>query len=176
MWTLAAGLSLYTDWHARRTWPSADGQVVSATQQDDSDLSRRYGSIRGRTRYWVEYEVRFAVPPDRCRTGAIFEGTSPPMPCHGIVKTRSTQSTAEVFQWFVHGYQVNQRVRVLWDPEATGSSDVKIVGEPLWLRYNLNRLTLTVLWVLGFGALFVFSRRRLASLNRAALSGDGGGQ
>lgn len=53
------------------------------------------------------------------------------MTCHSLVKTRSTPSTAEVFQWFVHGYQVNQRVRVLWDPEASGRSDVKIVGEPL---------------------------------------------
>lgn len=155
--------ALWADWHARRTWPSADGEVVSAKQQDDKDFSRRFGSIRGRTRYWVEYEVRFAVPPERCRTGVVFEGPSEPMPCRGIVKTRSTQSTARVFQWFLHGYQVDQRVKVLWDPEGTTSSDIKIVDEPLWLWFNFDGLALSVLWVLGFGALSVFSSRRLAS-------------
>jgi hypothetical protein len=155
VWTLAA------DWHARRTWPSADGEIVSGTQQDDSDLSRKVGSIRGRTRYWVEYHVRFAVPAERCRTGAISEAPSQPMPCQGVVRTRSTQSTAEVFQWFLHGYQVNQRVQVLWNPEGTGTSDIKIAGEPLSLWYNLDRLALSVLWVLGFGALWLFFRRRV---------------
>lgn len=151
-WTLSV------DWYARRTWPSADGEIVAATQQDDSDLSRRYGSISGRTRYWVEYEVRFAVPSERCRTGVIADGTSPLMPCRGIVRTRSTQSSAEAFQWLLHGYHVNQRVQVLWDPGATSRADVKIVGEPLSLWFNLDRLALAVLWVLGFGALFVFLR------------------
>jgi hypothetical protein len=160
--------TLWADWHARSTWPSADGEIVSAKQQDDSDFSRRYASIRGHTRYWVEYEVRFAVPAERCRTGVIFEGPSRTMPCGGVVKTRSTQSTAEVFQWFLHGYQVNQRVKVLWDPAGTGSSDIKIVGEPLWLWYNLDRLALDVLWVLGFGALWLFSHSRLAYFTAAA--------
>jgi hypothetical protein len=153
-------LTLSADWYARRAWPSADGEVVSATQQDDSDLSRKYGSVRGRTRYWVEYEVRFAVPPERCPTGMISEGAAQLMPCRGVVRTRSTQSSSEVFQWFLHGYQVNQRVRVLWDPEARARADVKIVGEPLGLWYNLDRLALSIVWVLGFGALFVLLRGR----------------
>jgi hypothetical protein len=160
-------LTLSADWHARRAWPSADGEIVSATQQDDSELSRKYGSVRGRTRYWVEYEVRFAVPPERCPTGMISEGVAELMPCRAVVRTRSTQSSSELFQWFLHGYQVNQRVRVLWDPDAHGRADVKIVGEPLWLWYNLDTLALSMVWVLGFGVLFVFLRRREAFLVRS---------
>ena len=55
--------TLFVDWRARQTWPNADGEIIAATQQNDSDLSRKYGTIRGRTRYWVEYDVRFAGPP-----------------------------------------------------------------------------------------------------------------
>jgi hypothetical protein len=176
LWRLVAGLfllagflallerawTLTADWHARRTWPVANGKIVSATQQDDTDLSRRNGSIRGRTRYWVEYEVSFAVPAERCRTGLIQEGPSETMPCRGIVKTRSTQSTSDVFAWLLHGYHVNQPVKVLWDPEGASRTDIKIVGEPIWLWYNLDRLALSVAWVLGFGALYALSHHRLA--------------
>ena len=156
VWTLGA------DFHARRTWPVAEGRVVSARQADDSDLSRRSGSLSGHTQYWVEYEVSFALPPDRCRTGIIYEGPSETMPCHGVVRTRSTQSTAEVFQWFLHGYQLNQPVKVLWNPRGMTNTDIKIVGESVWLRYNFPRLILSLIWVLGFGSLYVFSQRQLA--------------
>jgi hypothetical protein len=157
-WTLTA------DWHARRTWPVANGEIVSAKQQDDKDFSRRYGSLRGRTRYWVEYEVSFAVPAEQCRTGLIQEGPSETMPCRGIVKTRSTQSTSDAFQWLLHGYHLNQPVKVLWDPEGTSRTDIKIVDEPIWLWYNLDRLALSLTWVLGFSALYAFSHNRLAYL------------
>jgi len=157
-WTLTA------DWHARRTWPVANGEIVSAKQQDDKDFSRRYGSLRGRTRYWVEYEVSFAVPAGQCRTGLIQEGPSETMPCRGIVKTRSTQSTSDAFQWLLHGYHLNQPVKVLWDPEGTSRTDIKIVDEPIWLWYNLDRLALSLTWVLGFSALYAFSHNRLAYL------------
>lgn len=155
VWTLTADL------HARKTWPVADGEIISATQQDDNDLSRRSGSIRGQTRYWVEYEVAFAVPAGQCRTGIIYEGAVDGMPCHGIVSTRSTHSTGEVFQWFLHGYQVQEPVKVLWDPAGTRSTDIKIVGESIWLRYNTDRLVLSLIWVLAFGVLYAFSRSRL---------------
>ena len=152
VWVLASDL------HARHTWPVADGQVVSAKQQDDSEMP---GRLRGHTRYWIEYEVRFALPPERCRTGIIYEGPSESMPCHGIVQTRSTQSTAEVFQWFLHGFHVNEPVKVLWNPEGTASTDVKIAEESIWVRYNFGRLIFSLLWVLGFGTVYLFSRREL---------------
>lgn len=155
IWTLS------TDLYARRTWPIADGEIISATQQDDNDLSRRAGSIRGHTRYWVEYEVGFALPKEQCRTGIVYEGPAESRPCHGIVKTRSTQSTAEVFQWLLHGYHVHEPVKVLWDPAGTRSTDIKLAGQSIWLRYNTDRLVLSLLWVMTFGGLYAFSRSRL---------------
>jgi hypothetical protein len=166
VWTLGA------DIHARQTWPVADGEIVSAKQVDDQDLSRRSGSISGRTRYWIEYEVRFAVPAERCRTGMIYEGPSETMPCHGIIRTRSTQSTGEVFDWFSHGYRLNEPVKVLWNPEGTRSTDVKIAGESIWLRYNFGRLVLSIAWSLGFGTLYVFAQRQIAYFESRAKEGN----
>lgn len=153
--------TLISDLHARNTWPTADGEILSATQQDDQDLSRRSGSIAGHTRYWVEYEVGIAIPAQQCRTGIIYQGSAATWPCHGIVKTRSTQSTSQLFQWFLHGYHVHQPVKVLWNPVGTSSTEIKIVGESIWLRYNTDRLVLSLLWVLAFGALYAFSSNRL---------------
>jgi len=155
LWTLSA------DVYARKTWPSVDGEILSASQQDDRDFSRRAGSINGRTRYWVEYEVAFAVPAGQCRTGIVYEGPAENMPCHGIVKTRSTQSTTTVFRWFLHGYHARQKVKVLWDPAGSRSTDIKIAGESVWLWYNTDRLVLSLVWVLAFGALYASSRGRL---------------
>ena len=155
IWTLS------TDLYARKTWPTAKGEILSASQQDDRDLSRRSGSIGGRTRYWIEYEVAFALPAEQCRTGIVYEGPAENMPCHGVVKTRSTQSTSRIFRWFLHGYHAHQPVAILWDPTGTRSTDVKIVGESIWLRHNTDRLVLSLVWVLAFGALYVYSHRRL---------------
>ena len=155
VWTLAADL------YARKTWPRASGEILSASQQDDRDFSLRSGSISGRTRYWVEYEVAFAVPAEQCRTGIVYEGPAETMPCHGLVKTRSTQSTSRVFDWFLHGYHTHQQVEVLWDPAGTRSTDIKIAGESIWLRYNTDRLALSLACVVVFGALYGFSHNRL---------------
>lgn len=154
IWTLAADL------HSRSIWPSTAGEILSATQQDDRNLSRR-ASIRGRTRYWVEYEVGFAVPASQCRTGIVYEGPAETLPCHGVVRTRSTQSSGEAFQWLLHGYHVHQPVKVLWDPAGTLSTDIKIAGESIWLRYNTDRLVVSLVWVLAFAGLYVFSQSRL---------------
>lgn len=155
IWVLSA--DLYT----RKTWPSAKGEILSASQQDDRDLSRRVGSIGGRTRYWIEYDVAFAVPAEQCRTGVVYEEPAENMPCHGVVNTRSTQSTSRVFDWFLHGYHAHQPVEILWDPAGGRSTDIKIAGESIWLRYNTDRLVLSLIWVLAFSALYVFSHRRL---------------
>jgi hypothetical protein len=153
IWTLTS------DVHARQTWPVADGKIVSAKQQDDSELAGRSGGLSAHTRYWVEYEVSFAVPVERCRTGIIYEGPSETMPCHGISKTRSTQSAADVFGWLLHGYHVNQPVKVLWDPYGTSSTDISIVGESIWLQYNFGRLIGSIVWVLAFGGLYLLSNK-----------------
>lgn len=173
-WKFAAGLfllvgclalteriwALSADLYERQKWPSARGKVVSATQQDDSDLAHRAGSLVGRTRYWIEYEVAFALPAQQCRTGMVYDEPQEDMPCHGVVRTRSTQSTSRVFDWFLHGYHANQQIEVLWDPAGTRSTDIKIVGQSIWLRYNTDRLVLSLVWVLIFGALYVFSHIR----------------
>lgn len=173
LWRLVAGIFLLVgvaglfervwvltaDLHARYTWPVADGQIISAKQQDDSETP---GRMRGHTRYWVEYEVRFAVPAERCRTGMIYGDSSGPMPCYGVVQTRSTQSTAEVYDWYLHGFHVNEPVKVFWNPEGTASNEIKIADEPIWLRYNFGRLIFNTIWVIGFGSLYVFCRKQLA--------------
>jgi hypothetical protein len=42
------------------------------------------------TRYWVEYELRFAVPADQCKTATVYGDEHDSMPCWGTVRTRST--------------------------------------------------------------------------------------
>jgi hypothetical protein len=68
------GLSLswdvYADLHTRHTWLVADGEVISASQKDSKGVPGAT-STEKHTRYWVEYEVRFAVPADQCKTGAV---------------------------------------------------------------------------------------------------------
>ena len=166
---LAAGIlglagrvaSISADLHARRTWPSAEGTIVSANQADDDTNSSLKVSLSDRKRYWVEYEVSFAVPEDQCRTGIIYTGPSETMPCHGIIRTRSTQSTYRAYDWLIHGYHVNERVRVLYNPNGP---EIKIAGESVSLRYNIDRLALNALWVLTFFGLYAFAQRRLEYL------------
>jgi hypothetical protein len=163
---LAAGIvglvdrvaNISADLNARRTWPNADGEIVSANQTDDDANPSLKVSLSNRKRYWVEYEVRFAIPPDQCRTGIIYTGPSATMPCHGIIRTRSTQSTYRAYDWLIHGYHVNERVKVLYDPNG---QEIKIAGESIWLRYNTDRLILNALWVLIFFGLYAFAQRRL---------------
>lgn len=145
------------DLQARRTWPSAQGEIVAAEQRDDTNLSFRR-SIRGHTRYWLEYEVEFAVPENQCRTGAIYIEPNGTISCHGIIRTRSTQSTREVYGWLIHGYARNQPVKILYNPSGP---EVKIAGESIWLRFNFEWLIGNVLWVIVFFPLYVFARGRL---------------
>jgi hypothetical protein len=150
---------VFADLRARRNWPITDGEIVSAQQRDDSDLSLKTGSISSRTRYWIEYEVRFAVPQDRCMNGISYSGPSGSgTSCSGIVRTRSTQSAHKCYQWLIHGYYPNEPVKVLYNPNG---ADIKIAGESIWLRFNFDRLTVDVLWVLAFGVLYAFSQHRL---------------
>ena len=107
----------------------------------------------------MEYEVRFAVAANQCRTGIIYTGRSETMPCHGMIRTRSTQSTYRAYDWLVHSYHVNEPVKVLYNPSGP---EIKIAGESIWLRYNVDRLVLNALWVLIFFGLYAFAQRGLA--------------
>ena len=44
------------------------------------------------------------------------------------VRTRSTQSSHRAYAWLIHGYQVNERVKVLYNPNGP---DIKIAGESI---------------------------------------------
>jgi hypothetical protein len=164
---LAAGIlglvdrmaSICADLHARSTWPSADGEIVAANQTDDNENPSFKVSLSDRKRYWVEYEVRFAVSEDQCKTGIIYTGPSETMPCRGMIRTRSTQSTHRAYDWLIHGYHVSERVKVLYNPNGP---EIKIAGESIWLRYNTDRLILSTLWVLVFSGLYAFAQRRLS--------------
>lgn len=144
---------IYAELHARQTWPVAPGEIVSVTQRDSKGVP---GNGSRRTRYWLEYEVRFAVPIDQCRTGTTY-GEQDPMPCAGVVRTRSTESSTTVYQWLIHGQSLHSRVQVLHDPDGPG---VKIAGESAWLIYRWDKIfTLTGLLLVFFIAHAVVQRR-----------------
>jgi uncharacterized protein DUF3592 len=151
--SLSQAWDIYAELHARQTWPVAPGQIVSATQRDSKGVR---GSTEKHTRYWLEYEVRFAVPVDQCRTGTMY-GEQDPMPCAGVVRTRSSDSPYTVYQWLTHGHALNARVQVLHEPNGPG---VKIAGESAWLVYRWDKIfTLGGLLAFFFVAHAVGQRR-----------------
>jgi hypothetical protein len=157
------GLSLiwdvYADLHARHTWPLADGEVVSASQKDSKGVPGAT-STEKHTRYWVEYEVRFAVPADQCKTGTV-SADEDSMPCWGIVRTRSTSSPYTVYDWLIHGYPKNSHVQILHDPNGP---DVKIAGESAWLVYRWDKIFLMSGWSAFFLTFHTIVQRRLEYL------------
>jgi hypothetical protein len=158
------GLSLswdvYADLHARHTWPVADGEVISASQKDSKGLPGAT-STEKHTRYWVEYEVRFAVPADQCRTGTIDGDEQDFMPCWGVVRTRSTSSPYTVSDWLTHGYPRNSHIQILHDPNGPG---IKIAGESAWLVYRWDKIFLMSGWLVFFLTFHSIVQRRLEYL------------
>jgi uncharacterized protein DUF3592 len=159
-----AGLSLiwdvYADLHARHTWPVADGEVVSASQKDSKGVPGAT-STEKHTRYWVEYEVRFAVLADQCKTGTVSADEQDSMPCWGIVRTRSTSSPYTVYDWLIHGYPRNSHVQILHNPNGP---EVKIAGESAWLVYRWDKIFLMSGWLAFFLTFHTIVQRRLEYL------------
>src|SRR6266571_9067872 len=153
-------LGCVRDLHARHTWPVADGEVVSASQKD-SIVFPGATTTEKHTRYWVEYEVRFAVPADQCKTGTVSVDEQGSMPCRGIVRTRSTSSPYAVYDLLSHGYQRNSHVQILHDPNGP---DVKIAGESAWLVYSWDKIFLILGWLAFFLTLHTIVQRRLEYL------------
>ncbi len=84
-------------------------------------------------------------------------GEQDPMPCAGLVRTRSSDSPHTVYQWLTHGHALNARVQVLHDPNGPG---VKIAGESAWLVYRWDKIfTLGGLLIFFFVAHAVVQRR-----------------
>lgn len=158
------GLSLswdvYADLHARHTWPVADGEVISASQKNSKGIPGAT-STEKHTRYWVEYEVRFAVPADQCRTGTIYGDEQDSMPCWGVVRTRSTGSPYTVYDWLTHGYPRNSHIQILHDPNGPG---IKIAGESAWLVYRWDKIFLMSGWLVFFLTFHSIVQRRLEYL------------
>lgn len=159
-----AALSLawdsYADLHARHTWPVADGEIVSVNQKDSKGVPGST-STEKHTRYWLEYEVRFAVAADQCKTGTISADKQDPMPCWGIVRTRSTSSPNAVYDWLIHGHARNSHVQILHDPNGPG---VEIAGESAWLVYRWDKILLMAGWLVFFLTFHTVVQRRLEYL------------
>jgi hypothetical protein len=152
LWTVSADL------YSRRTWPSANGQIVASELKDDRAMHGKIGADKRYTNYWVEYQVRFALAENQCRTGVSYGGPGSSLPCYGTVRTRSSRSPHEAWEWQRNGYRANEPVTVLYEP---GGHEIKIAGEAIGLRYRLDQLMLAIAWVLGFAALNGFAGRRV---------------
>src|SRR5580765_8560343 len=60
---LLVAVSVLSEFHARYSWPVAQGQVTAADVESNKG---RPGNLTGHTTYyWAEYEVRFAVPAEQ---------------------------------------------------------------------------------------------------------------
>ena len=153
---LSVGVSVLSEFHARHNWPVAQGQVTAVDEKSYTGPSSRDHV----THYFVEYGVRFAVPADECLTGTIYGDEREPLPCWGIVRTRSTDSSATANAW-LERHRLNSAVGVLHDP--TGPY-VKIVGESPWLVYPVKGILTMSAWMAFFLTFLNITQRRLQFL------------
>jgi hypothetical protein len=144
---------VWSEFHARHTWPVAQGYVTAVHEK-----SYRGPSIKDRTdHYFVEYEVRFAVSAEQCLTGEIFIMDGVPPSCVGIVRTRTTNSQALANSW-LERHPFNAAVGVLHDPNGPR---VKIVGEPASLVYPWREIFGMSGWMIFFLIFLTVTQRRL---------------
>ena len=124
---ISVAVRVWSELHARHNWPFAQGHVTAVNEKFCTGPSSRDHVAH----YFVEYEVRFAVPAEQCLTGTTFVNDREPPSCVGIVRTRSTDSSATANDWLMR-HAVNSAVGVLHDPNGPG---VKIVDESADLVY-----------------------------------------
>src|SRR6266404_3734769 len=122
---LSVGARVYLEFHARHSWPVAQGAVVAKDLKSNKGSP---GNLSRYTSYWIEYEVRFGVPADQCLTGTISSDDREPLPCWGIVRTRSTDSPATAYEWLKR-HPLNSAVEILHD---LNGPNIKIAGESPW--------------------------------------------
>jgi hypothetical protein len=120
----------------------------------------RPGNTTRYTNYWVEYEVRFGVPASQCRTGTIYGDEREPLPCSGIARTRSTDSSATANAWLAR-HPLNSAVGILHDPNGP---TVKIVGESSWVVYPWKGILGMSGWMAFFLTFLNITQRRLRFL------------
>lgn len=153
---LAAAKMLWivgADLHARQSWPQTRGEITSISEESSAGVDR----ASRRTRYWVQYVVRFVVPPGECRTGVTDGSEGGLTKCVGTVQTRSTPSTFTAGTWMRTSFRQTS-VQVLYNPDGP---DIKIAGESPWLRYQWDSIAAMAVWLVAFGAGLSLARRRL---------------
>jgi hypothetical protein len=156
MGCLIVARRVWSEFHARHSWPVAQGHVTAVNLR-----SYRGPSARDHVdHYFVEYEVRFAVPAEQCLTGTIFVVDKELSSCVGIARTRSTNSQALANAW-LERHQFNAAVEVLHDPNGPG---VKIVGEPSSLVYPWREIFGMSGWTIFFLISLIVAQRRLQYL------------
>ena len=141
-----------TDLYARHFWPHTSGELTSISEQTSAGVAR----ATRRTRYWVQFDVRYVVPAGQCRTGVTDERNL--SACIGTVRTRSTRSAYTAGRWMRETFQ-QRAVDVLYDPAG---SEIKIAGEPVWLRYQWDMIGALAIWFVVFGGGLTAAQRRLS--------------
>ncbi len=154
--SLSVTVRVLSEFYARHRWPVAQGVVTAAEVKSYTGPSSRDHVAH----YFVEYEVRFAVPTDQCLTGTIYGDEREPLPCWGIVRTRSTDSSATANAW-LERHRLNSSVGVLHDPSGP---EVKIVGESPWLVYPVKGILTMSAWIAFFLTFLNITQRRLQFL------------
>ncbi|GEM_PF-3898411 len=147
---------VFSEFHARHSWPVAQGYVTDVHVKSYTGPSSRDHV----SHYFVEYEVRFAVPAEQCLTGTTFVIDGKPPLCEGIARTRTTDSENLANRWFER-HRFNEAVQVLHDPNGPG---VKIVGEPAYLVYPWKEIVGMSGWMIFFLTFLIVTQRRLRYL------------
>jgi hypothetical protein len=154
---VSVGARVFSEFHARNSWPVAQGVVVAKDLKSNKGSP---GNLSRYTSYWIEYEVRFAVPAVQCLTGTIYGDEREPLPCWGTVRTRSTNSPATAYQWLKR-HPLNSAVGILHDPSGP---KIKIAGEPFWLVYPVKEMLVMSGWMAFFLTFLNITQRRLQFL------------
>lgn len=155
--SISVGASVFSEFHARHSWPVAQGVVVAEDVKSNKDSP---GNLSRPTNYWIQYEVRFAVPAEQCLTGSIYGDEREPLPCWGIARTRSTDSSATAYGWLMR-HPLNSEVGILHDPNGP---NIKIAGEPFWLVYPVKGILSMSGWMTFFLTFLNITQRRLQFL------------
>jgi hypothetical protein len=153
---IAVATRVFSEFHARHSWPVAEGHVTNVRVKSYTGPSSRDHV----SHYFVQYVVRFAVPAEQCLTGMTFVVDGKPPLCEGIARTRTTDSESLANSW-LERHRFNAAVGILHDPNGPG---VKIVGEPAYLVYPWKEILGMSGWMVFFGALLIITQRRLRYL------------
>jgi hypothetical protein len=153
---LSVGVTVFLEFYARYSWPIAQGEVVAADVKASEGGTGRQHSRN----YYVEYQVRFAVPANECLTGTTSSDQQEHLPCWGIVRTRNTRSSSTAADWLMR-QRFNSAVGILHDPNGPG---LKIADESPWLVYPWTEIFTMFIWMGLFLTFLNITQRRLQYL------------